>query len=519
MKYIYQFVKTKIAALLLILAITSCTDDFSEINRDPNSIAVIGKGELPFLFTKAQDAQAWGGQVEENLFADQYCQYVANVAPYFSSDQYEIVMDWVVSFWTGHFVATMPQLNTIMELTEPTSGEYALATIMMVYSTHRVTDYWGPIPYSKAGIPGLVVEYDSQKDIYYDLFVKLTDAVATLEEMKGQNVFGSYDIIYGGNVEQWIKFANTLRLRLAIRISKVDPTKAKAEAEAAYQAGVLEDNTDNAFALNSIADVNTISRMSEWNEFRMSAAMESAMTGYSDPRLPEYWIPAVNTGTYEGIRNGLNAVQLGETENTADAASHIGPRWTSPASGGINDYLSTPSNVMCAAEAYFLRAEGALLGWDMGGTVQELYETGISTSLKQWGITDASTIDAYIANTSTPIAPDDYLDSRPLNDIPVKFNESDQVMQNKQIAMQKWLALFPDGVEAWADYRRNPVLNLYPVANSKNPDIPDPSEKYIRRIPFLVYEYQSNAPAVENAINLLEVKEDKITTPVWWDVN
>ena len=521
MNHIYRHIKIKPLLLLLVflLMIASCTENFSEINRDANSIALIGKAELPFLFTKAQDAVSWGGQVEENLFSAQYCQYFANIAPYFPSDQYEIVMDWVVFFWKNHYVGTMPQLQTIMEMTEPTSGDYALSTIWMAYSTHRVTDYWGPIPYSKAGIPGLSVEYDKQQDIYTDMFKKLTEAVETLQGMKGKNVFGEYDIIYGGDINKWIKFANTLRLRLAMRISNIDPAKAKAEGEAAYAAGVIESNDDNAFALNSFADQNSISRTSEWDEFRMSAAMESVMTGYDDPRISKFWIPAAVTDTYEGLRNGLTPGQLSEPENKADANSHIGPRWTAPESGGIDNYLTTSDLVMCAAEAYFLRAEGALLGWNMGGSVKELYKAGIVASLEQWGVTNQTLIDAYLASSKTPVAPNDYLESPPLNKYPVKFDENDVTIQLGQIATQKWLALFPDGAEAWADYRRRPSLNLYPVANSKNPDIPDPTKKYIRRIPFLLYEYQSNSTAVEEAIKLLKVKEDKITTPLWWDVN
>jgi hypothetical protein len=139
--------------------------------------------------------------------------------------------------------------------------------------------------------------------------------------------------------------------------------------------------------------------------------------------------------------------------------------------------------------------------------------------MNQWGITDQAVIDAYLASTNVPIATNDFLDSPALNDITIKFNEADAAKQLEQIAMQKWLGLFPDGLEAWADYRRRPLLDLYPIANSKNPDIPDPSTEYIRRIPFLIYEYQSNTSAVEDAINLLKVKEDKITTPLWWDVN
>src|SRR5690606_11513048 len=107
------------------------------------------------------------------------------------------------------------------------------------------------------------------------------------------------------------------------------------------------------------------------------------LKGYNDPRISEYFIPAVTTGEYDGLRNGLSTTQLAQNMNKAEANSHVGPRWTSPQSGGIASYNSTPSNVMCAAEAWFLRAEGALLGWNMGGTPKELYETGIRVSMNQ----------------------------------------------------------------------------------------------------------------------------------------
>jgi len=102
---------------------------------------------------------------------------------------------------------------------------------------HKVTDYWGPIPYFQAGIPATSVPYDAQDKIYDDFFKRLTAAVTVLKgKPAGSTAYGAYDLIYGGKVASWIKFANTLRLRLALRISKVDPSRAKAEAEAAVAA-------------------------------------------------------------------------------------------------------------------------------------------------------------------------------------------------------------------------------------------------------------------------------------------
>ena len=513
-----------IAALLGCIALLqTCTKNYTDINTDKNSIATIGPSELPFLFSKAQSTATnsqWNYQVAQNLFADQYAQYFACDATYFPSDRLVIRMDWVGAAFNPMYTDVMPQLQSIFKASDPASAEYALASIWWVYTFHRVTDYWGPIPYFSAGVPGTSVPYDSQDKIYDDFFKRLAAATTVLAGKTSEQPYGSYDLVYGGDVNKWIKFANTLRLRLALRISKVDPARAKTEAEAAVAGGVMTSSpSDDALVARSTkgSDGNGLAIMSDWNEFRMSAAMESTLKGYADPRMPVYFLPAVKTGQFSGLRNGLTASQLTLSPNTADYNSHVGPRWASPSAGGLSSYLATPQNIMCAAEAYFLRAEGAQLGWNMGGTAKQMYESGITNSLQQWGITDATVISNYIASTATPVAPGDYLNSPAMTNIPVKFS-SDPAVQNEQIATQKWLALFPDGMEAWADYRRSHLVKLYPVANSDNPDITNTSTQWLRRIPFLLSEKQVNGAEVDKAVKLLN-GPDKVTTPLWWDKN
>jgi hypothetical protein len=510
--------------LITCVALASCTGKYAEINTDRNTIATVGSAELPFLFSKAQSVaipNIWSYQVAQNLFADQYAQYFACTATYFPSDRLVMRMDWVGAAFNPIYNTMMPQLQSIMKASAPNSAENALANIVWVLGFHRVTDYWGPIPYSQAGQPGKTVPYDSQDKIYDDFLKRLKEAVTVLKGRTGEKPFGTADLIYGGNVNRWIKFANTLRLRLALRISKVDQARAKTEAEAAVADGVMTNSPeDDALLQRSEAgqDNNGLSIMSDWNEFRMSASMESVLKGYSDPRMPEYFLPAAKTGTYEGLRNGLTSTQLTESINKPDANSHVGARWASPGFKGNANYLSTPQNVMCAAEAYFLRAEGALLGWNMNGTAKQLYEEGVRNSLKQWGVTDAAAINNYINSNSMPVAPQDFLNSPAVTNVPVKFDEVNAAVAREQIALQKWLALFPDGAEAWADYRRSRYLKLYPVANSDNPDITNTSTQWLRRIPFLLSEAQNNGAEVEKAKTLLG-GPDKVTTPLWWDKN
>jgi len=520
---IISFNSLRVVALASLALVASCTSDYESINTNKNNIATIGPAEIPFLFSKAESiapGSQWNYQVAQNLFADQYAQYFACEATYFGSDRLVINQNWVGGAFNPMYTDAMPQLLTIFENTDPGSAEYALANIWWVYTFHRVTDYWGPIPYFHAGEDLASVPYDAQDKIYDDFFARLKTSTDVLAGKTGETPYGSYDIIYNGDVNKWIKFANTLRLRLAVRISNVNPSKAKAEAEAAVAGGVFTKSPDDdALVKRSLKgdDGNGLAIM-QWNEFRMSASMESVLKGYDDPRMQEYFLPSKRNGTYDGLRNGLTTAQQTDLSGLSDADynSQQGPRWSPASLGGIDTYLETPQNVMCTAEAYFLRAEGALKGWSMGGTAKDFYEAGIRNSWLQWGITEDPT--SYINDgTSKPIAPGDLLNSPPMTDIPVLFSATPAV-QEEQIATQKWLALYPDGMEAWADYRRSHKLKLYPVANSDNPLITNTATQYLRRIPFLLSEQQNNAEAVEAAKSLLG-GEDNTQTPLWWDTN
>ncbi|MBA4055935.1 MAG: SusD/RagB family nutrient-binding outer membrane lipoprotein, partial [Marivirga sp.] len=323
-----------VALLCSIVLVMSCTDNFDNINTNKNKLSQLKPAQLPFLFSKAQSTatnNGWNYQIAQNLFHDQYCQYFANTTTYFPSDRLVIRMDWIRAAWNPIYTEVVPQLQTIMTESDPESPEYALAEVLWVYTFHRLTDTWGPVPYFKAGEAGLGVPYDAQDVLYDDFFKRLAHATTILAANEGKNVFGTFDLIYGGSVDKWKKFANTLRLRLAIRISKVDPGRAKTEGEAAVASGTLTTSpTDDALITRSKKgdDFNGLSIM-DWNEFRMSAAMESVLKGYDDPRMPIYFLPAVTTGDYEGLRNGLTSGDMAAPLNKADANSHHGARWSS----------------------------------------------------------------------------------------------------------------------------------------------------------------------------------------------
>lgn len=530
---------TLVAGTLLLGV--GCTKNYTDVNTDKNKIATVTPAVIPFLFTHAEDVgtvNAGNYQVAQNLFADQYCQYFACEATYFGSDRLVINQNWVGANFNPYYTDVLPQLQTIFANTDSASAEHAMAEVVWVLTFMKATDYWGPIPYFSAGSVATSVPYDPQDKIYADFFNRLDQAIAVLTPLAGTNAYGTYDLFYKGDVTSWIKFANSLRLRLALRVSNVDPATAKKEAEASVAAGVMTTSpADDCFVTRSSTggDINGLSTMSDWNEFRMSATMASVLKGYQDPRISQYFLPTANSGNptfgifanYQGLRNGLSVAQQTMSQNLATANSHQGQRWSSTnvTVGGTvvgeASYTSTPQNVMESAECYFLRAEGALKGWNMGGSAQSLYEAGITQSMAQWGITNTAAVTAYITSTNTPTPSGAYPgptgQDTAVSNVPVAWS-NDPVMEAKQIATQKWLALFPDGMEAWADWRRNPIMPLYSVVNSDNPLIPDPTKAHLRRIPFLTSEKQTNASGVATGVQALGGPDNEMT-PLWWDKN
>ena len=501
--------------LSTLLIALGCTKNYGDINTDPTRLPQLVNDDIRGLFTNAEYMAMYSGdgsaeyQYAQGFFADLYAQYSAITATFDPTDRYNITQEWIQEQWIGTFRAMAPLVNILKATKDPEKKAMnAIARIWKAWTIHRATDYYGPFPYTYIGVDSTVIPYDKQEDIYHDLFKELKEATDDLEANIDQPSYGEADVIFNGDNMKWLKFGNTLRLRLAIRISGVEPDKAKEVAEDAVNSGVMTDLADDAYLKSQGVNYNGYLRQSGWNEFRMSQTMESYLVGYEDPRLSKFWQPSVNTGEYKGVRNGMNVAEIVADENAPDNTSQ-------PSEYLLPDNMySTPSTVMYAAEAYFLRAEGVLNGWDMGMTAKELYEKGIELSLRTWKITDPDVIDAYKNSIHVPSAPGGYFNSPAVATVPVKFS-TDPDIQREQIGVQKWIALFPEGHEAWASFRQSGYPKLYPLIHSDNPDAPVGT--FIKRIPFLNYDRDRNGPAVDAAESLLG-GPDKISTRLWWDV-
>lgn len=530
-------IRRVLLAMLGTALTTACTSDFTEWNTNPNEAtedmldwdnARTGSYFLQMeqnVLVVAQSAAGIGTdryQTVEIMGGDGFVGYFGFPSPSINSaGRYNWNKEsWYGDMFTTNYTRTMNAWRSLKQaIDDENDPRYALAQILKVAAMHRVTDTYGPIPYLSFGVEN-EVPYDSQKDVYYRFFEELADAVETLAPYAnaGETLFTEYDCVYRGDLTKWVKFANSLRLRLAMHLAYVDASKAQQEAEAALAAplGVMTEATDIA-QLQHISPLETYESPIyivgvSWKDLRMGATLDSYMNGYEDPRLASYFNTTTD-GTYRGIRAGM--------ANTVSKDAYA-----PEAEGSLTGLFSVPnvnstSNVvwMLASESYFLRAEGALRGWSMGDTAENLYRKGVETSFAENNAGDAS---SYLADDT--LTPADYTDpvtaaysTDARGDITIAWNEADGFEKNlERIITQKYIALYPNGQEAWTEFRRTGYPKVFPVCvNESNGGCVD-TETQIRRLPFPQSEYNTNREQLDKGIALLG-GPDNPGTKLWWD--
>ena len=327
----------------------------------------------------------------------------------------------------------------------------------------------------------------------------------------------SADKVYGGNVQKWIKFANSLKLRLALRIAYANPAKAKEMAESAVnqQFGVIESNDDNAAwhyfgsIANSLYTAIRYNEATSGGDTHPSADIICYMNGYDDPRRAAYFEDSKFEGKqYVGLRRCIDI-----TKASVQAQFNNYSRVKISASDAIQ--------WMNAAEVAFLRAEGtAVFGFNMGGTAEDFYNKGVRLSFEQWGVEGA---DVYLADETNK--PETYVDPAGLNtyansisSITIKWDEAATTEQKQErIITQKWIANWMLGNEAWADYRRTGYPHLIPATDdgNKSGGVVD-SNRGARRMPYPAEEYTNNSVNVNYARQNYLSGADNMATDLWW---
>lgn len=503
----------------LLLGATACTDSFEDFNTNPKAPTPEQmEGDFAFTATLIGNMIPVVAIGQENRYQmiDQMigCEYGRMTAANnkWGSDgmfgNYNPRIDWIGK----PFTYLMPEniYTPFFKIRDTSEGKglvYHWANLLRIFGTMRISDCYGPTPFTMIGGGySYQVEYDDMPDLYNAMFEELDASILALKEASGSTLTSTLianDYIYGGDIAKWVKFANTLKLRMAIRIVNANPTLAKQKAEEAVNdnGGLISDPSDAAWSSHTPGG-NSLWKTSEaWNEGRISADITSYMNGYSDPRLELYAQPDKN-GAFNGLRNGIYRMELMELKDGRDY---------SLTKTGQNDKLLSIS----ASESWFLRAEGALRGWAMGGDAKTLYEQGVKTSMAERG----AAIGDYLNSTGTPANHVDPVNTAynatAASTICPKYDESADFETNlERIIVQKWLGNFPNGWESWADFRRTGYPKWFPVVNNLSTDGVS-TARGMRRIPFPQEEFNTNEANVKKAIQMLG-GPDTGATDLWW---
>ncbi|RPE09120.1 SusD/RagB family nutrient-binding outer membrane lipoprotein [Chitinophaga lutea] len=310
----------------------------------------------------------------------------------------------------------------------PAANQVAVAKILKSYYFWHITDRWGDVPYSAAlqGKNDFTPVYDRQEAIYTDLFLRLDEAVKMIVPGSITN-----DINFKGNMDQWKKFANTIRMLMALRLSEAAPEKAKAEFNAALAGGIMTSNADNLVFKHLAEQANEsywYDQVTDQNRkwWAISLTLMNKMKPVDDPRLPVY-ADKNSGGNYVGL-------EFGKTEGLSTSAFSL--------LGFENRKQDASVYLVTYAQALFAKAEAAKRGWITGGEAEaeKNYKLAIEHSVRQWKNNDTT---GYGVMMSKPGMP---------------YNAATGM---EQIATQRWVHLFLHGYEAWAEWRRTgfPVLH------------------------------------------------------------
>lgn len=444
----------KIIGLLTIssLLFMSCeTVDFGDENLSPNAVSKANTGALitsamrsmPGVLTNASAGILYAQHISEITYNDDSC--------------YETIQWNFDGFYTGPLM----NLQTVIDLNTTDPGNYTssgsagmqmgVAHLLQVWFYHHMTDRWGAIPYSEAlkGVDNLKPKFDSQQAVYTGMMAQIDAALGMLD---GGGLSG--DFMFNGDATQWKRFGNTMKMVMALRMADVDPSTAAAKFVEAHNGGVLAGNAHNVHYPFTAADDNDSpwqDRFQTRDDFASSDTMVEALIAKNDPRLHAYAAPVVTAG---GGAGGSAKVAVKYT--TVDGKIYGGMPYGVLTPGILQAWVSyLPHQVIYKSDATqggmiysyaqvcFSYAEAASRGWipASAGSAQAWYELGIAASHAQWGVSAADAT-AYLA-----AAP---------------------AFSMANMAYEKWVALYLQGYEAWAEWRRLDAPALTPATDILN---------------------------------------------------
>ncbi|MDD2437823.1 MAG: SusD/RagB family nutrient-binding outer membrane lipoprotein [Massilibacteroides sp.] len=535
-----KYIKVAFAAFSLMAFSSSCSD-FGDVNIDPEHM---NEGNVPYemVFTNAQH-QALGSDwdVWRNgcIYAGQWMQHLTSVDWWWNYCLYAYSDSYSAALWDGIYSGdrgAVRDITTVMDLWKEKEGyeiDYNMARIMRVYIMHRLTDLYGDIPYTEAGRPQLFSypKYDDQKDIYADMLKELDEAQTNLSTETAK--IGSHDVYFQGDAAQWKKFANSLMLRLAMRLSKVDPTTAQTWVNKAISNGLITSNNDNV----KLAHPNGVTTddsaepyakifAHEDKEFFLSKTFVDQLTNTNDPRLAligtvcenpsisiqnsDYQLgntdPTIQKGLPGGFSiNKTNAWFIGKKYSEFNDDTYLAnyqSMYSVPNRYTYSDPTS-PTFIVTYAQTQLLLAEAAVRGW-ISGNAKTYYENGVRAAMEQFSQFPNGT-KLYQQYLSTD-AINTYLSENPFDGT------------LKQINTQYWINCFCDEYESFANWRRTGYPSLQSVYDPENPYGLSATKGSIpRRFAYPSTESQVNTTHYEEAVGKM-TDGDSFTSRMWWDV-
>ena len=498
-----QFIRLFSIAIVSAMTLSSCENGFEEMNTDPNALTTPSNKSMFTLAEVYMDGQDYSNTRANNIYAAQFVQHFASLGG--PGSKYTYSGEYSGSLFGETYGKGLSQTFQLMSVLPNTSENLNMiqaCRIMKVYMFQRLTDTYGEVPYFEAGkgYNGNVFspKYDIQQVIYNDLLKELDEAGDALDASKP--FVGNADLFYQGDVTKWKKMANSLMLRVAMRLSKVDAAKSKLYVEKAFAKGVFTSNDDSLILKHdpSPQGVKTNPITSSWvindlqngkGSTKFSKTFIDLLKNNNDPRLRIYAkLEATkdnNPAKQQGLANDANSIPGGDPTLFSDPNTSTVLR------------TDAPTLIMSYAEVQFFLAEAVVKGWNVTGTAKQHYEDGVKAAMEVLTIfgdkVPAVTTAEYNAYIATP---------------GIAFDAPNAL---KQIGTQKWIVLLFNGIEAFSEYRRTGYPVLVPVN--------DPSGVTDGTIPRrLIYdqtELFTNNANYKDAIQRQGL--DLMTTRIWWD--
>jgi len=462
-----------------VMLSSSCTRDLTRLNNDPKnptdakSFTFLTNAERRFSNVLASGSQ--------NLNVFRLIVQYWGQTTYTEESNYDLATRGIYdNIWDVIYRDVLPDLEEAKKLIprdvpdqDIQKNQLAIADILQVYAYYYLVTTYGNIPYSEAldhnkPFP----KYDDARTVYNDLLARLDADIAALNTNAAS--FGNADIVYGGNVANWKKFANSLKLKMGMLLADSDAASAKTIVEAAVAAGVFTSSADNAMFqyLSSPPNTNPIwvdLVQSNRDDFVPASTIVDKMVGLNDPRTDDYFT-LDPTGNYSGGVPGDGTVY--------GSVSAVSPTITTADFPGVFlDY----------AEVEFFLAEAVERGFNVGGTAQEHYDKAVTASIVGWGGTAAEAA-AYLAQPEV-----DYATA------PGTYKE--------KIGVQKWIHLYNRGWDSWIEWRRLDAPHLDPATNAVS-GIP-------MRYPYPVKEQNVNRLNYEQAA--AAIGGDEVEIKLFWD--